>query len=290
MNATVMTVHPHASPAHLSHAHACCVGVPVVTSAMREEDACKRCSPLSHTPPYPPSARVTEGDPRRRAREACAREGVWYRAISAATVPPYAINGLQGPTEQQAIASEFVSRGSRPSPLAHGARHVAPGRAGRARGGRGTTWPTEGTEGKRGGLRRRTRCCSAERSFTHEANCQRDRRSAPPRRGNDRVPVRPRRGRRHQAARVGSIDAGGGLAEARRMEPAQRGADPRARAAHLPRCRALPRDQRALPVGDLVAARPRAMRTDAERRALRPGRPEAGHRALQAHTTNGWNG
>lgn len=204
--------------------------------------------------------------------------------------PPGPILAAFGPPERQAIASEFVSRGSRSSPLAHGARHVAPGRVRRARGCRGTTWPTEGTEGKRGGLRRRTRCCSAERSFTHEANCQRDRRSAPPRRGDDRVPVRPRRGRRHQATRVGSIDAGGGLAEARRMEPAQRGADPRARAAHLPRCRALPRDQRALPVGDLVAARPRAMRADAERRALRPGRPEAGHRALQAHTTNGGNG
>lgn len=125
MTTTAIKLQTGTSLAHLSRARVRCVGVRSITSAMREQDACKRCSPLSHTPPYPPSARVTEGDPRKRAREACEREGVWYRANSAATVPPCAINGLQGPTEEQASAIEFVSRGSPSSPLAHRARHVA---------------------------------------------------------------------------------------------------------------------------------------------------------------------
>ena len=146
MTTTAIKMQTGTSLAHLSRARVRCIGVRSITSAMREQDACKRCSPLSHTPPYPPSARVTEGDPRKRARAACDRVGVWDRGNSAATVPPCAINGLQGPTERQAIASEFVSRGSRSSPLAHGARHVAPGRARRARGGRGTSEPRKATE------------------------------------------------------------------------------------------------------------------------------------------------
>ena len=204
--------------------------------------------------------------------------------------PPGRLKASLGPTEEQAIATEFVSRGSRLSPLAHRSRHVAPGRVRRARGGHGATWPTEGTEAKRGGLRRRRRCCAAERSFTHEANCQRDRRSAPPCRGDARVPVRTRRGRRHQATRVAGALRARGRATADRMEQAQRGGDPGAWTPLDARCRALPRDQRALPVGDLVAARSRPVRPHAERRALRPGRPEAGGRALQASTINGGNG
>ncbi len=204
--------------------------------------------------------------------------------------PPGRLKALLGPSEEQAIATEFVSRGSRLSPLAHRSRHVAPGRVRRARGGHGATWPTEGTEAKRGGLRRRRRCCAAERSFTHEANCQRDRRSAPPCRGDARVPVRTRRGRRHQATRVAGALRARGRAAADRMEQAQRGGDPRAWTPLDARCRALPRYQRALPVGDLVAARSRPVRPHAERRALRPGRPEAGGRALQASTINGGNG
>ena len=60
--------------------------------------------------------------------------------------PPGPILAAFGPPERQAIASEFVSRGSRSSPLAHGARHVAPGRVRRARGGRGTSEPRNATE------------------------------------------------------------------------------------------------------------------------------------------------
>lgn len=55
--------------------------------------------------------------------------------------PPGRLKAPLGPPERQAIASEFVSRGSRSSPLAHGARHVAPGRVRRARGGRGQSEP-----------------------------------------------------------------------------------------------------------------------------------------------------
>ena len=53
--------------------------------------------------------------------------------------PPGRLKAPLGPPERQAIASEFVSRGSRLSPLAHRSRHVAPGRVRRARGGHGAT-------------------------------------------------------------------------------------------------------------------------------------------------------
>ena len=53
--------------------------------------------------------------------------------------PPGRFRAFLGPTEEQAIATEFVSRGSRLSPLAHRLRHVAPGRVRRARGGHGAT-------------------------------------------------------------------------------------------------------------------------------------------------------
>lgn len=53
--------------------------------------------------------------------------------------PPGRFRASLGPTEEQAIATEFVSRGSRLSPLAHRSRYVAPGRVRRARGGHGAT-------------------------------------------------------------------------------------------------------------------------------------------------------
>jgi hypothetical protein len=53
--------------------------------------------------------------------------------------PPGRLKASLGPSEEQAIATEFVSRGSRLSPLAHRSRHVAPGRVRRARGGHGAT-------------------------------------------------------------------------------------------------------------------------------------------------------
>lgn len=276
--------------AYLSQARACGVGMHPCTFAGCADVVCKGCTPHTHTPPYPPNARVTEGDPRRCADVCADVVGVGSRGNSARMGPPGRLKASLGPTEEQAIATEFVSRGSRLSPLAHGSPHVAPGRVRRLRGGHGATWPTEGTEAKRGGLRRRRRCCAAERSFTHEANCQRDRRSAPPCRGDARVPVRTRRGRRHQATRVAGALRARGRATADRMEQAQRGGDPEAWTPLDARCRALPRDQRALPVGDLVAARSRPVRPHAQRRALRPGRPEAGGRTLQASTINGGNG
>ena len=53
--------------------------------------------------------------------------------------PPGRLKASLGPTEEQAIATEFVSRGSRLSPLVHRSRHEAPGRVRRARGGHGAT-------------------------------------------------------------------------------------------------------------------------------------------------------
>jgi len=110
-------------------------------------------------PPIPPLARVTEGDPRggvgQRVQEMLSIGGVgqcvqeeWSigGGNSARMGPPGRLKASLGPPERQAIASEFVSRGSRSSPLAHGARHVAPGRAGRARGGRGASEPRNAAE------------------------------------------------------------------------------------------------------------------------------------------------
>ena len=99
------------------------------TGTEGEDEGLKDLSPFSETPTN---------------QALCAPEILQGAACKISEVsrrmgPPGRLKASLGPTEEQAIATEFVSSGSRLSPLAHRSRHVAPGRVRRARGGHGAT-------------------------------------------------------------------------------------------------------------------------------------------------------